>query len=435
MRKAHRLIQGVAAAGLTAAVASAAHASARCHLVASITSAQEVPPTPTGGFGCGEFIVDTAANTLTYRIVYTGLSSAETAAHIHGFGPPGANTGVVHALPLGNVKIGVWNYPEANEIDILSGRCYVNVHTTMFPGGEIRGQITSHVAEMDAGQETPPVPGPSRGWGVFNLDKCNNTLSYHIVINSLGSAETAAHIHGPALHGVPAGVVHPLPLGTPKIGVWNYPEGLEEAIEDGLMYVNVHTTAFPGGEIRGQIVASLAVMDGRQEVPPVATPACGCIFLSLNRATAELGYDSRHAGLTSPETAAHIHGFAPPGANAGVLVPLPAGPIKRGTWNFGAANLLAVLDQRTYINVHSAMFPGGEIRGQLNLQRDCLQHGDANYDETVNFADISTILATFGNTYGPPLYNPANQGDSNYDLVVDFGDVSTTLANFGRCYR
>ncbi|MBL8745589.1 MAG: CHRD domain-containing protein, partial [Phycisphaerae bacterium] len=228
---------------------------------------------------------------------------------------------------------------------------------------------------------------------------------------------------------------HPLPAGTPKIGVWNYPEALEEAIEDGLMYINVHTAAFPGGEIRGQVVASLAVMDGRQEVPANGSPACGCAFLSLSRATATLGFDERFFGLSSAETAAHIHGFAPVGVNAGVILPQAAGTPKRGTWTFGAANLLAMLDQRTYFNIHTAGIPGGEIRGQITLQKDCLQPGDADYDEDVDFGDITTELANFGNVYGLPAYDPAHQGDADYSGVVDFGDITTTLANFGRCYQ
>ncbi|MBL8746237.1 MAG: CHRD domain-containing protein, partial [Phycisphaerae bacterium] len=177
------LIGGFAMAGVLVFAAEAL-ASARCHMVASITAQQEVPPTAgVNGFGCGEFLIDTNANTVTYRIVYSGLTSAETAAHIHGFVAPGVNAGVVHPLPLGNVKTGVWNYAEAQEASILAGRCYVNIHTANNPGGEIRGQITTHVAELDAGQETPPVGVGSRGWAVLNLDKCQNTLSYYIVVN------------------------------------------------------------------------------------------------------------------------------------------------------------------------------------------------------------------------------------------------------------
>jgi hypothetical protein len=93
--------------------------------------------------------------------------------------------------------------------------------------------------------------------------------------------------------------------------------------------------------------------------------AAGIGLLALDIATDRLGYDFRFAGLTSAETAAHIHGFAPPGANAGVLLPLLAGSPKLGVWNYPAADEGNILNGLTYVNIHSMMFGGGEIRGQL----------------------------------------------------------------------
>lgn len=111
-------------------------------LSATLSGAQEVPATASGAAGSGTFTIDTAANTLSFDISHSGLvGGAETAAHIHGPAAAGANALPVFDLPLGASKTGVWNYPEALEADILAGRTYVNVHTTLFPNGEIRGQI------------------------------------------------------------------------------------------------------------------------------------------------------------------------------------------------------------------------------------------------------------------------------------------------------
>ena len=90
---------------------------------------QEVPPTPSAAFTAGVFDIDTVANTCTYKIVVSDLPSGETMAHIHGPADPGANGGVQHALPLGKVKDGTWNYPESVEADLLAGKMYVNVHS------------------------------------------------------------------------------------------------------------------------------------------------------------------------------------------------------------------------------------------------------------------------------------------------------------------
>ncbi|OGF05496.1 MAG: hypothetical protein A2W00_01320 [Candidatus Eisenbacteria bacterium RBG_16_71_46] len=121
-----------------------------------LNAAQQVPTNGSTATGTMNITVDTNANTLTYQITYGGLSSAETAAHIHGPAAPGTNAGVKHALPAGSPKNGVWNYPEPDEADILSGRMYVNIHTSTNPGGEIRGQIA------------PLVPGAS-SWGLMAL--------------------------------------------------------------------------------------------------------------------------------------------------------------------------------------------------------------------------------------------------------------------------
>jgi Cu/Zn superoxide dismutase len=108
---------------------------------------QEVPP-PTGStaWGHAEITVDTAANTLAYHIAYSGLSSAEIGAHIHGPGAPGEVAfAFLTFLPTSNPKDGVWNYPEEDEAMILGGLTYINIHTVNNQTGEIRGQIVNSV--------------------------------------------------------------------------------------------------------------------------------------------------------------------------------------------------------------------------------------------------------------------------------------------------
>jgi hypothetical protein len=108
----------------------------------NISAANEVPVNASPATGIAYIELDTAANTLTYHITYSGLTTAETAAHIHGFAAAGANAGVLHPLPAtAGVKDGTWTYLEAQEADILAGRTYINIHTSGNPGGEIRGQI------------------------------------------------------------------------------------------------------------------------------------------------------------------------------------------------------------------------------------------------------------------------------------------------------
>jgi hypothetical protein len=109
-------------------------------------------------------------------------------------------------------------------------------------------------ADIDATQEVPSNNSPGSGTGCFTLDPITLELSFDISFSGLTGVETAAHIHGPALPGQNAGVVFPLPLGSPKLGtVGPLTAAQVTDLTDGLMYVNIHSTLFPGGEIRGQI--------------------------------------------------------------------------------------------------------------------------------------------------------------------------------------
>jgi hypothetical protein len=283
------------------------------------------------------------------------------------------------------------------------------------------------VAMLDGGQEVPPNASAGSGVGLFNINPATNTLDYFIIF--AGVAETAQHIHGFALPGTSAGVVHPLPAGSPKVGSWVYPDALEQSIIDGMTYVNIHSAAFPGGEIRGQIVSSVNPLDGGQEVPPNASPAIGCGLVSFNRATNTMGFDTRFAGLVAAETAAHIHGFAPPGAAAGVLFGLAAGSPKRGTWAYGAAAMPPVFDARTYFNIHSAAFGGGEIRGQINVGRPvpcrAIVTDQPDNVSTTTGGSASFMVVADPNGNGPLAY----QWRRNGTPLANGGSISGALTD------
>jgi hypothetical protein len=73
---------------------------------------------------------DAGSRTLTWTATYTGLSGPATAAHFHGPAAPGANAGVVLPFPSAASPIqGTATLTEAQAIDLLAGRWYVNIHT------------------------------------------------------------------------------------------------------------------------------------------------------------------------------------------------------------------------------------------------------------------------------------------------------------------
>jgi hypothetical protein len=227
----------------------------------TIDGLQETPPSGSAAVGTVTVVLDRNLNTYNYVINYSGLGSAEVSAHIHGFSAPGVASGIQNVLPLGTQKIGTWVYPEAQEANIIAGLTYINIHSSVFPGGEIRGQVvldtaptTGLYAGIDSAQEVPPTGTAGTGNAYFEIDTVAKTLTYNITFAGLSSAEVSAHIHGPAPVGANAGIQLVLPAGSPKTGVWNYPPAQEANILAGLMYVNIHSSSFPGGEIRGQII-------------------------------------------------------------------------------------------------------------------------------------------------------------------------------------
>jgi CHRD domain/PEP-CTERM motif len=113
-------------------------------------------------------------------------------------------------------------------------------------------------------------------------------------------------------------------------------------------------------------------MNGDQEVPPnPGLPATGFGTVLLDDAMNMITVDESWSNLSGPATASHIHLPAPPGMNAPVVFPFTGvpsaatGSIPEQTFAIDATELAVLMSGQAYMNVHTALFPGGEIRGQL----------------------------------------------------------------------
>ena len=120
------------------------------------------------------------------------------------------------------------------------------------------------------------------------------------------------------------------------------------------------------GSQMGGKTAMKATLNAAQEVPPNASRGTGAGTFNFDPATKQLQYNVTYSGLTGPATAAHIHGPAAPGANAPPWIPFqnPTSPIT-GTVTLTDAQVQALNNGQTYVNVHTAANPPGEIRGQI----------------------------------------------------------------------
>jgi hypothetical protein len=115
--------------------------------LAGIDGSAEVPPTPVTNTGYASLFLNEAQTQVSYFIEYVPFAN-ETAAHFH-MAPPGSNGGVVHPLPAGTPKIGVWNVTPADVAALFAGNIYVNIHTSDYPGGAIRGNFEFCVVPVE----------------------------------------------------------------------------------------------------------------------------------------------------------------------------------------------------------------------------------------------------------------------------------------------
>jgi Cu/Zn superoxide dismutase len=110
-----------------------------------------------------------------------------------------------------------------------------------------------------------------------------------------------------------------------------------------------------------------ATLAASSEVPPTTSAGSGTATVSLDTASHEITYDVTFKGLPSAATAAHIHGPAAAGKNAGVVVPLgtaPTSPI-HGTAKLTPDQEKELTGGMMYVNIHTKENPSGDIRGQL----------------------------------------------------------------------
>jgi CHRD domain/PEP-CTERM motif len=138
---------------------------------ATLTGAQEVPPTGSPGIGSALVTIDTVTNLMTVNVSFAGLLSPVTIAHIHCCAGPGATAipaTTVPSFPGFPVGVTTGTYLQTFDLTLastynpafiaahggtvagaqaaftaglLAGQAYFNIHTMQFPNGEIRGQL------------------------------------------------------------------------------------------------------------------------------------------------------------------------------------------------------------------------------------------------------------------------------------------------------
>lgn len=334
-----------------------------------LSSQQEVPENTSNATGSYTLQYDKNSNQLAYTINYTGTTP--TSMHFHK-GEVGVAGGVEAEVvgPYTSGMKGTLKLTDAQEVDLLAGNLYLNVHSANFAAGELRGQavtedkvVMSNV-KLSGIQEVPSNNSAAKG--TFNgvYDKTTKKLTYSMALNGLTSS--AIHLHKAAA-GVNGDVV--MEVSGMKGTTAAFTAAQEADLLAGNMYLNVHSAAQPGGEIRGQVVADQKVvfsssLSGQNEVGPVSTSAKGTFYGVYDKSTKKLSYNIAYTGIVP--TAMHFHKGAV-GVNGGVEAEV-AGPYASGMTGsvvLNATQEADLLKGLWYLNVHSTAHAGGEIRGQL----------------------------------------------------------------------
>jgi hypothetical protein len=110
-------------------------------------------------------------------------------------------------------------------------------------------------ASFGGAEETPPNASLGGGQGYVLLNAAETSANVSLQFLNLGSAETAAHIHGPVPSGTPGPIIFPLNTTNPVVdqAISPTPQNVAD-LKNGLHYINIHSNNFPLGEIRGQLL-------------------------------------------------------------------------------------------------------------------------------------------------------------------------------------
>lgn len=361
---------------------------------ARLNGANEVPAVSTGAVGVAGFALSKNRDSLFIQASFNGLSGAIDGAHIHE-GAAGTNGSVIFDLSAGisgnRIKIGI-PISVAQRSKLLGGSYYLNIHTAANPNGEIRGQIKletdkTFFCRLLGANEVPSVTTTAIGYARFNLSANDSIVEVNIAATNI-SGVNGAHIHygGKTVNGAVA-----IALDSYKSGTSNTYSGtikvsslgadakkFLDSLKAGRTYLNIHTSANPNGELRGQLAEKTGInfdswIDGAQEVPSVSTNARGYMACTFNLAMDTLEYRGVVDGLSDTASSAHLHDAAA-GANGGVLAMLSptsfvnefAGKIAASAVTGSFADFTTkILSGKLYANFHTDTHANGEARGQV----------------------------------------------------------------------
>lgn len=380
--------------------------------VALLNGEQEVPSSGSAAYGLAIIKLNMDSSKMKIDMMVDGLTGSITGVHLHlgGEGVIGPVAVDLTEFVDGKLIQGTVDSSDFLSItdSLISGLVYINVHTGIFPNGEIRGQL-----HMDKGiafhsfltgdQEVPPVSTNAVGLAHISFNPIMDVLSYQIITVGLNDSLTGAHLHlgepgisGPVIVDLSESDTLNSFLLTGEIDQVMIPDSLMKYLLTSNIYINLHTAPNPDGVIRGHMRRYLwegftHSMDGMQEIPSVVTSAKGGGFVTINPEGSKLHFMLAADYLSDTTTAAHFHA-APAGEEGAAIFTLSpyiselkdsvtghGSVFGEGFWDdqsnppLDLAAVSLFTNDSIYINLHTSLAPNGEIRGQVIQGAACLK--------------------------------------------------------------
>lgn len=377
----------------------------------NLTGAFEVPAVQTKAGGA--LVLEVRGDSLFVSGTFSGLegdfdASVAGGSHIH-TAPAGSNGGIALSLNAdvsSDLKSGTYSASEnaflltaEQKTALMNRNFYVNIHTTTYGSGELRGQVvpaatTTLYASLSGSAEVPSVNSTGNGAVILELREGQLTASGSFA--DLSSDFDASVAGGAHLHtghsGENGGVAFSLTSVTEadlrsgtfsaSANSFTLTEAQVESLTDRNFYVNIHTSNNQGGELRGQVMGDARAyfrtsLSGLHEISPVESSGSGAITAEYNGDRVLLA--GGFAGLDSEFDAsiaggAHLHSGAV-SANGGIEFNLTttlesgntAGEFEAeaNTFVMSETQLDDLYNGNLYANIHTMNEAGGELRGQI----------------------------------------------------------------------
>lgn len=385
----------------------------------------------------GTVIAELNGNKLTASGSFNGLlgdlaTNIAGGAHIH-LGAPGINGGIAFRLNTtlnDDQRGGVFEASnnifelEADQVANLRARHnYVNVHSTYSTSGEIRGQLlpdayTYFIAPLSGASEGTPVNSGAKGMGIIEVHGDNGFFTGAFA--DLSSPLAVAVAGGAHLHRAPAGrngsIAIRLSANPSEDGLsasftagenrFALDRGVRNLLKNRLLYVNIHSEQYRGGEIRGQVLPLAtayftSTFAAANEVQPAASDGSGAFKLELsgNRLTLHGSFDNLTGDFaTHIAGGSHLH-IGSAGSNGPLNIRLRPlqDPDKKGALYAARINQYALDEDQIsallmgdyYVNIHSTTYPSGELRGQVLPEVNAFPSGEAIIEAPADGATLT----------------------------------------------